>query len=131
MTHDIVVSLLANAAVFTVLFGLMLAIRRLLAKRISAALQYILWAAVIIKLMIPFGFESDLSPLTMLIETPAAQTEATAEIPSNSAQDNTVLTDVAPSSGESEVIPNDAGAAKTLASNTMQLPVIPAAAPLA
>ncbi len=131
MTHDIVVSLLANAAVFTVLFGLMLAMRRLLAKRISAALQYVLWAAVIIKLMIPFGFESELSPLNMLIETPAAQTEATAEIPSNSAEDSIALADVAPSYGESEVIPNDAGAAKTLASNTMQLPVIPAAARLA
>ena len=62
MTQDIVMALLVNAAVFTVLFGLMSAVRALFSKKISATLQYALWAVVVIKLVIPFGFESSLSP---------------------------------------------------------------------
>ena len=63
MMLDITTTLLINAAVFTALFCLMMLIRRLLANKISAALQYALWAVVVIKLVIPFGYESSLSPM--------------------------------------------------------------------
>ena len=66
MTKDILTALLVNTAVFSALFALMLPVRRLLAKRISAALQYALWAVVVIKLVIPFGLESSLSPFGLL-----------------------------------------------------------------
>lgn len=59
-------TLLINAAVFTTLFGLMLIVRKLMAKKISAVMQYALWAVVVIKLIIPFGFESSISPLGLL-----------------------------------------------------------------
>jgi beta-lactamase regulating signal transducer with metallopeptidase domain len=73
MIAEILTALLVNTAVFTLLFGLMLLFRKLLASRISAALQYMLWAVVVIKLIIPFGFESAISPLNLL-QTPAANT---------------------------------------------------------
>ena len=59
MTTDILTALLVNAAVFSVLFGLMLIVRRLLGKRLSPVLQLALWIVVVLKLLIPFGFESD------------------------------------------------------------------------
>ena len=68
MTKDVVMMLLVNAAVFTVLFGLMLVVRRFIGKRISAVMQYVLWAVVVIKLIIPFGFESSLSPFGLFSE---------------------------------------------------------------
>ena len=76
MTMAIVTALLVNAAVFTVLFSLMLPVRRLLAKRVSAVLQYALWAVVIVKLIIPFGFESRISPLVWFAQSSASQTVA-------------------------------------------------------
>ncbi len=73
MTQAFLTALLVNTAVFSVLFGLMLAARKLLSKRISAVLQYMLWAVVVIKLIIPFGFESNLSPFALLTaDAPAA-----------------------------------------------------------
>ncbi|MDD5017662.1 MAG: DUF6034 family protein [Eubacteriales bacterium] len=62
MTVNILTTLFINAAVFAVLFGLMLLMRKLLWGRISARLQYLLWAVVVLKLIVPFGFESALSP---------------------------------------------------------------------
>lgn len=62
MTQDILTALLVNAAVFSVLFGLMMLLRALLKKHISAVLQYVLWTVVLVKLVLPFGFESSLSP---------------------------------------------------------------------
>lgn len=79
MTQAIVMSLLVNAAVFTVLFGLMLFLRALLAKRISAVLQYALWAVVIVKLVIPFGFESAISPLALFTQDNAPAQSAPAD----------------------------------------------------
>ncbi len=74
MMQDILTSLIVNAVVFTVLFGILMLVRRLLGKRISAVLQYALWAVVVIKLFIPFGFESSLSPLGIFAasDNPAA-----------------------------------------------------------
>lgn len=65
MMQDVVMTLLVNTAVFSLLFALMLPVRALLAKRISAVLQYALWAVVVVKLIIPFGLESTLSPLAL------------------------------------------------------------------
>ncbi len=70
--QSILTTLAVNAAVFSALFGVMLLARRLLAKRISAALQYALWAVVVLKLIIPFGFESDLSPFEWMAESQSA-----------------------------------------------------------
>lgn len=64
MTESILTALLANSIVFTVLFGIMLLVRKAL--KMSALLQYILWGVIVIKLIIPFGFESSLSPLNLL-----------------------------------------------------------------
>lgn len=66
---NILTALLVNSAVFAALFGLMLIVRKLMAKRISAVLQYVLWALVVIKLVVPFGFESALSPFGLLAST--------------------------------------------------------------
>jgi len=73
MTRDLLTALLVNAAVFSMLLLLMLPLRALLKKRGSAVLQYALWAVVIIKLLLPFGFESSLSPFGMFgaADTPA------------------------------------------------------------
>ena len=75
MTRDILTALLINAAVFTLLFCIMQPVRALLLRRGSAVLQYALWAVVVIKLLLPFGFESSLSPLRFLeaADTPAAE----------------------------------------------------------
>ena len=78
MTHDILMTLIVNAAVFTVLFALMLLMRRLIGRRISAVMQYMLWAVVVVKLIIPFGFESSLSPFGLAAasdNTTAAMTQ--------------------------------------------------------
>ena len=63
MTMDIVTTLLVNTIVFSILFGLVLVFRKLLSGRISAVAQYALLAVVVLKLLIPFGFESAVSPL--------------------------------------------------------------------
>lgn len=67
MTVGILTTLLVNSVIFTALFGLMILVRKLLAKKVSAVLQYALWAVVIVKLVIPFGFESSLSPFGLLV----------------------------------------------------------------
>lgn len=66
MTNDILTALIVNTAIFTLLFVLMLIVRKFIAKKISAVMQYALWAVVVIKLVIPFGFESGLSPFNLL-----------------------------------------------------------------
>ena len=63
MTMDIVTTLLVNTIVFSILFGLVLVFRKLLSGRISAVAQYALLTVVVLKLLIPFGFESAISPL--------------------------------------------------------------------
>ena len=58
MGPKFITTLLVNTAVFSVLFVLMILVRRILAERLSAVLRYMLWAVVAVKLLIPFGFES-------------------------------------------------------------------------
>ena len=62
MMEEFITTLLVNAAVFSVLFGILLLVRGVLRKRLSAVWQYVLWMVVLIKLVIPFGWESALSP---------------------------------------------------------------------
>ena len=63
MTTGIVTTLLVNTIVFSVLFGFLLILRKLLSGKVSAVMQYVLLAIVVLKLLIPFGFESSISPL--------------------------------------------------------------------
>lgn len=66
MAENFVMTLLVNAIVFGALFLIMLGIRRLLDKKLSALMIFALWAIVAVKLVLPFGFESQLSPLAWL-----------------------------------------------------------------
>jgi beta-lactamase regulating signal transducer with metallopeptidase domain len=63
--------LLVNTIVFSLLFGAMLLVRKRLQKSISAVLQYCLWAVIVVKLILPFGFESPFR--ADLFTPPAAQ----------------------------------------------------------
>ena len=63
MANELLITLLVNAAVFSVLFLLFLPARRLLGRRLSPAAALLLWAVLAVKLVIPFGFESNLSLL--------------------------------------------------------------------
>ncbi len=79
MTYKIILSLLVNTAVFSVFFCAALLIRKTAGRRISPALKLALWAVVLIKLVMPFGFESGLSilPATAAVENrPFEQTRA-------------------------------------------------------
>jgi beta-lactamase regulating signal transducer with metallopeptidase domain len=60
---SVVTTLLVNTIVFSVLVGFVLGLRKLLSGRISAVMQYALLAVITLKLVIPFGFESTISPL--------------------------------------------------------------------
>lgn len=90
MTTDILTALLFNAAVFSVLFGLMLIVRRLLGKRLSPALQLALWVVVVLKLLIPFGFESDFGLLAapQTVAAAPADTSNSAHIQMPAVRDN-------------------------------------------
>ncbi len=63
MAKTIVMTLVVNAVVFGVLFLIWLGIRRILDKKLSAVMVFSMWAIVAVKLVLPFGFESQLSPL--------------------------------------------------------------------
>lgn len=67
MADIILKTLFINSVIFTILFVSMLLVRKLMTKHISAVLQYALWAAVVLKLAVPFGFESSLSPLGLFV----------------------------------------------------------------
>jgi beta-lactamase regulating signal transducer with metallopeptidase domain len=66
MIADLLKTLLANSLAFSALFAIFLPVRRLLSRRVSAALQYMLWAVVVVKLVMPFGFESAISPMNFI-----------------------------------------------------------------
>ncbi len=74
MAGNFVMTLIVNAAVFTVLFVVVLGIRRMLDKKLSALMIFALWVVAAVKLVIPFGFESDLSPLGWFDAAPAVVT---------------------------------------------------------
>ncbi len=75
MMNDMIWTLIVNTAVFSLLAGALLLVRKLFGRKLSAVLQYALWAVVLIKLVIPFGFESALSPLNWFASAPAAITQ--------------------------------------------------------
>ncbi len=87
-TDNIILTLLVNTAVFTVLFGLMMLVRRVFQKKLSAMVQYLLWAAVLIKLVTPFGFPSDISPFQLFKAqaSPVTAQQAQAPLPLSTAQ---------------------------------------------
>lgn len=74
MATSIVTTLFVNTIVFSVLLGFIVLLRKLLSGKISAVMQYALLAVVVLKLVIPFGFESSISPLGW-IENHSASTE--------------------------------------------------------
>ncbi len=88
MTKELLTALLVNAAVFSALFLLMLLVRRLLGKRLSPALMLVLWALVVFKLLIPYGFESDIAIFSAPQAVAAAPADAGVHIPMPISQDN-------------------------------------------
>ncbi len=88
MMRDVLMALLVNAAVFSVLFIIMLIIRRLLGKRLSPALMLVLWVFVVIKLLIPYGFESDIGLLAPPQTVAAAPADTGDHIPMTVSQNN-------------------------------------------
>ncbi len=88
MTRDVLMALLVNAAVFSVLFIIMLIVRRLFGKRLSPALMLVLWVFVVIKLLIPYGFESDIGLLAPPQTVAAAPADTGDHIPMTVSQDN-------------------------------------------
>ncbi len=70
MMEEFITTLLVNAAVFSVLFGILVLVHRLLGKRLSAVWQYALWMVVLVKLVIPFGWESAWSPMGWFTRPP-------------------------------------------------------------
>ena len=81
MMRDVLTALLVNAAVFSVLFIIMLIVRRLLGKRLSPALMLVLWVFVVMKLLIPYGFESDLGLFASPQTVAAAPADTSADAP--------------------------------------------------
>lgn len=79
MAENFIMTLIVNSAVFSVLYLIVLGMRRVLDKKLSALMIFALWAVAAVKLVIPFGFESDISPLSWLHTVPAATTAVTQE----------------------------------------------------
>jgi hypothetical protein len=69
MTESIITTLLVNAAVFSVLFRLFMLARLKLKKHLSPAAMLALWAVVVIKLVVPFGFEAGISLIPAVPES--------------------------------------------------------------
>lgn len=92
MINDFILTLFINAAVFSILFLFMLLIRKIFSKKISVFLQYMLWLLVVLKLVIPFGFESSFSILD-IAQSPKVETvqAASATVETNTAYHSDVL----------------------------------------
>lgn len=75
MVQNLIYTLIVNSAVFSVLLLLLFGIRKLFDKKFSALLKYFLWVIVVLKLLIPFGFESAISPFGWF-DVPDAQQSA-------------------------------------------------------
>lgn len=97
MTDKIILSLLVNTAVFSVLLCAMLPLRKAVGKKASPLLMLVMWAVVLMKLVIPFGFESGFSilPVTEAIENqPYEYTRPAGGIPDAYAEtDNAIPAD--------------------------------------
>ncbi len=66
--------LIENLLLFALLFAGVWLIKRIFAKRLSAAMHYLLWGVVMLKLLIPVGLPSNLSPLNLFSQTDAPAT---------------------------------------------------------
>lgn len=86
MTGNILMTIIVNTAVFSALFCIALLLRKTIGKKISPVLMLALWALVILKLVIPFGFESGLSVLPPGAETSAAMIETPQAPPDSAAE---------------------------------------------
>lgn len=64
--------LVENVMLFALLFAGVWVIKRLFAKQLSATMHYFLWGVVILKLLIPAGLPSELSPLNLITQTDAS-----------------------------------------------------------
>ena len=66
--------LIENLILFALLFAGVWLIKRIFAKQLSAAMHYLLWGVVMLRLLIPVGLPSELSPLNLLsrADAPAA-----------------------------------------------------------
>lgn len=67
--NAILLFLIENTLLFALLFAGIWLIKRIFAQQLSAAMHYLLWGIVILKLLIPVGLPSDLSPLNLLSQT--------------------------------------------------------------
>lgn len=79
MTQDIIFMLLINSVVFSALLIILFGVRRLFRDKLSAIMQLALWMVVVVKLVFPFGFESQISPLNWFATAPAQ--EAVSDMP--------------------------------------------------
>ncbi len=116
-----------NLMLFALLFAGVWLIKRIFSKQLSAAMHYLLWGVVMLKLLIPVGLPSDLSPLNLLsqADTPAAaqmaeQDQPEQELPSAAipSPGNVTLpkTNSSPSAaGIAESSGNSAGTVKSVA----------------
>ncbi len=73
MAEALIKTLLVNSLVFAALFGVVMALRAALRTRLSATLSLALWAVLALKLALPFGFESVLSPFGWFASAPPTQ----------------------------------------------------------
>ncbi len=92
MTDTILQYLFENTVVFTLLFGGVWLIKTALKRHLSPAMHYIIWAIVLIKLMLPVSFASEISPWNLFIQaqnnpvTQQAYADPQAQGASNTAQ---------------------------------------------
>ncbi len=71
--NTVLTFLIENLLLFALLFAGVWLIKRVFFKQLSAAMHYLLWGIVILKLLIPVALPSDVSPLNLLsqADTPA------------------------------------------------------------
>ena len=72
--------LIEHIVQFAVLLAGVLLIKWIFKKQLSAAMQYLLWGVVILKLLIPLGLPSNLSPLNLFNQEEMPAAEQTAQI---------------------------------------------------
>ncbi len=85
--EDTILSFLFNSTIlFSILFAGVWLIKKAFSRHLSALLQYILWIVVIVKLVLPVGLPSELSPWNLFGssgETPAISQTAQADLTEN------------------------------------------------
>ncbi len=76
MENAIIRTLFESTALFTVLFAGVWLTKLLFKKQLSAVMHYLLWGIVILKLLVPVGLPSTMSPLNLLGGSPPAMTRS-------------------------------------------------------